>query len=250
MNNDEVKSRIEKLKLSIESYGKLKNGIKKSISEKLITVLRYIKHGPGIVNQDIASRSLGDVKKYLGVWVKDTEVVGDWCEEINLIKQELFPPKNELLSDVLEEKLEEEKKILEKRDIAIESKEVIDKPVVEMERRYRVLFPESLEKLDVVYVPIGVIPHYCIVYKVVGDITYVLSMTSNKNKEYTGHLIEKSRFWSGSTAIFSLHQIPTRLAMSMYVMPFDSKSEGNQILRECTEFLTKNILIKTRRKKK
>lgn len=249
--NDEIKSKVERFKLSIESYGKLKNGIKKSIIGDLIEVLRYIKNGPGVVSSEKVSKCLGEVKSLLSVWVKDTSVLKNWYEEIDYIKDSILPESNELTKAIKNEKKEAEKEFLEKREYLLTSEEVLDKPIgMDMPRRYRILFPESLEKLDVVYVPIGVIPHYCIVYKVVGDITYVVSMTSNKNKEYTGHLIEKSRFWSGSTAVFALHQIPTKLALSMYVMPFDSKIEGNTILQECTEFLTKNILIKSRRKKK
>lgn len=41
------------------------------------------------------------------------------------------------------------------------------------------LRPETIERGDVAFLPIGPILHYCIVFKVVGEISFVLSITTS-----------------------------------------------------------------------
>lgn len=249
----DVKLKTENLRRKIESYTRLKTSVKKMLDEKLGIISRFIKVGPGVVSPEKVRKTLGDVRSLLGIWVRDTETVKDWYELIDEIKGGLFPEdfeKETVLGFINEEKKDEEERILEKRDMDIESSDEINSIAAinqEINKRYRSLYPENLEKLDICYLPIGVIPHYCLVYKVLGPITYVISLTSNKKKEFIGHVIEKSRFFKGSTATYSLHQVPTSMALKMYVMPFDSKTEGNTILKECTEYLSTNIIIKTRK---
>lgn len=255
---ENIKTRVESFKRVVESYGKLKNSIKKNISEKLGETVRYLEMGPGVVSPERVSKYLSDVKSLIGVWVRDSEILKDWYSEVEEIRNVLFPctsQPTELNTFLKEDKKVEFDKRMEKRDLSIKTGDAIKSmeesraELPEINRKYRSLFPEKLEKLDVCYLPIGVIPHYCIVYKVAGPITFVLSLTSNKKEEFFGHVIKRSRFFKNSTAVFALNQIPTDLAMSMYVMPFDSKSEGNLIIRECTEYLNKTVLAKLKKRK-
>ena len=83
-------------------------------------------------------------------------------------------------------------------------------------------------------------------YKVIKDITLVIPMTTD-TESFEGFEIKKSRFWKGK-AIYSINQFPTSVVKRGFVMPYDHKLEGNQIIKRCEEFL-KEIFPKNRKRK-
>lgn len=109
--------------------------------------------------------------------------------------------------------------------------------------KYR-LKPDTIEKGDVVSLPVGPVDHYCLVCKVVDDRTYVIPITTQTS--FKGLKVEKSRFFKG-TAIFSVLQYPTSMCTSRFIMPFDHKTEAAFLIRTVTKYLQNNVLPRNRK---
>ena len=111
----------------------------------------------------------------------------------------------------------------------------------------RKLFKDiSIVKGDVTFLPIGPCCHYCIVYKVVDNIAYVIPITTTPDI-FNGYSISKSRFWRG-TAIYALYQFPIEIVIEKFTMPYDNKSELRSIFKSL-ESTFKSILPKEKKRK-
>ena len=211
---------IDKIKEIVEKT-KTKDSVKKKFTELLGNVSRYVDCGPGIVSPVTVKNSLDGMYSLARVWFgKETS---DLIEELE--KEVLTIPEPE-------EKTKDDENICKART----SKATSEIPNYVK----KILVPTELRKLDVCYLPIGPKWHYCLVYKVDKDICYIIPITSNKDGKFLGHEIKKSRFLKG-TAVYTITQIPTDLALEKFVMVYDSTTEGNQIIRETREHL-KTIL--------
>ena len=182
------------------------------------------------------------------IWYKKPED-RDCIEKILDIKRKFITPS-------LTAGDSEEKSISQREEeIVTRSKELEEKIPADLREKYLPMYierlrPETIERGDVAFLPIGPILHYCIVFKVVGEISFVLSITtSGEAKGFVGYQLERSRFFKG-TALYTLHQVPTALVNRKFVMPYDNKAELGRIFTGCEEYLKTNVLKRTYNKRK
>lgn len=209
---------------------KLKNSIKCTIVNHLMYIDKFIQTGPGVISPAKVEEKLGIILDLSNIWVKDSEF------------NEIFMNiKNTLMSEYLYPSISNKESIPETLEDEVH--------VPELNPRYiERLRPKNVERLDVSYLPIGPVSHYCLVYKVVGDVSFVIPFTTSGSDQFIGYDIEKSRFWRGKAA-FTLHQFPTSMVLSKFVMPYDHKLEANMIIKSCEKYI-RGLLPKERKKKK
>lgn len=253
MNNEENIKKLLLCKKIVEDSKFIRNSIKRDITTSFNVIANFIKAGPGVVSIKIASDTINHASQLIGSWVTEKEGKKEILTVLDEIKEQYY------ISSVRKEEMKREEKFISDREK--ESKE-LDKENIKLfggdtrkedipfdDPTYiRALRPSIIMKGDVSYLPIGPVQHYCLVYKVIGDVTYVIPITSNK-ADFEGKELSKSRFLKGK-AIYALHQLPTTLVRSRFVMPYDSKTEANQIIKETEEYIKQNILPRTYTKKK
>lgn len=237
------------IRRSVNNYKNIKNSIKKSITEGLDEIIRFLMVGPGIVSPEATRTRCNKIVDLIKVWYKNPES-RECIEKILDIKRKFISP------TLTAEESEEKSSISHREEeIVTRSKELEDKIPADLREKYLPMYierlrPETVERGDVAFLPIGPILHYCIVFKVVGDISFVLSITtSGEAKGFIGYQLEKSRFFKG-TAMYTLHQVPTALVNRKFVMPYDNKAELGKILSGCEDYLKTNVLKRTYNKRK
>ena len=224
-------NKIESLLLRYKEE-KLRNTIKSDILNGLGFIKKFIESSPGVISPIKVSEKMKEVEGYLKVWIKKPDLV----EETKSIFSEIT---NRYI-DISETK--EDKNVITS---VLDKKPIKDSILPWHTKR---LFSEvDIRRQDVAYLPIGPCNHYCLVYKVVGDKTYIIPITTDVDA-FDGYSIEKSRFFRGK-AIFSLYQFPTSMVKDKFVLPYDHKSEANNIFKALEEFMT-SILPKKRAKPK
>lgn len=213
---------------------KLRNTIKTNILNGLIFIKKFLESSPGIISPSKVCEKINQIKEYLGVWVKNKDLI----DSTNDIFKEIIDKYINLVDEEDTEKPKEQ---------SIEINKLSEKPVKDYVPWYTKKLFNGIEvkRQDVAYLPIGPCHHYCIVYKVLGDKTYIIPITTNIDA-FDGYVIEKSRFFKGK-AIFSIYQYPTSVVKDKLVLPYDHKSEVNNIFKALEEFMT-SILPKKRLK--
>lgn len=226
--NSDLREDIKELLDILKSKNKIKNTIKCTMFNNLIYLERYIQHGPGIVSPAKVEEKLDSTIELSTIWIKDSEF-------------------NSLLNSVSERiknnNLVEEKVALDNEENAV----IIEEPP-SIPRYIERLRPKEIVKLDVAYLPIGPVNHYCLVYKVIGEVSFVIPFTTSGVDQFVGYDITKSRFWKGK-AVYTLHQFPTSMVLSKFVMPYDHKTEAMLIIKNCESYI-RGLLPKERKRKK
>ena len=226
------------IRRKIEDLSNIKNNIKTSLLGNIDNIIRFLQVGAGIVSIDLVNRNITNLIGTSKVWIRNKTLV----KEITTISSDF---KLKFLDDDIhleETSSNKSENFISKSKI---EKEVID-PTPEYTKRIR---PTELKLGDVVYLPVGPIQHYCIVKKVTKNTLFVIPITSNTS-DFIGYTIEKSRFFHG-TAIYSIVQYPTDLALKKFVMPYDNKTELSNIIKGCENYLKENSVIsKTYKKNK
>ena len=214
-----------------------KNSIKVNILNSIDYLIKFIETSPGIIGTSKIEDKIAIIR---------SNIVSPWLS----LEKGLIDEVRELLDRYTDKYInlipveEEECKIEDtKSELSLFPEQV----TVQMPHRLKRLFIDVVPmKGDVSYLPIGPIHHYCIVYKVVGDVSYVIPLTTTTGI-FEGYTLEKSRFFKG-TAIISLSQFPTSLVSEKFVMPYDNKSEFRNICKTLEEQLFK-ILPRQKKKK-
>lgn len=244
----EAVTELGDIRKSINNYKSIKNSIKKTITEGLDEMIRFLMVGPGVVSPEATRTRCNKVMDLIKIWYKKPED-RDCIEKILDIKRKFITPS-------LTAGDSEEKSISQREEeIVTRSKELEEKIPADLREKYLPMYierlrPETIERGDVAFLPIGPILHYCIVFKVVGEISFVLSITtSGEAKGFVGYQLERSRFFKG-TALYTLHQVPTALVNRKFVMPYDNKAELGRIFTGCEEYLKTNVLKRTYNKRK
>lgn len=239
----EAITELGNIRKSVNDYKSIKNSIKKTITEGLDEMIRFLMVGPGVVSPEATRTRCNKVVDLVKIWYRDRDCV----EKILDIKRRFISPA--LPAD-------EEKPITQREEeVVTKSKELEEKIPADLREKYLPMYierlrPETVERGDVAFLPIGPILHYCIVFKVVGEISFVLSITtSGEAKGFVGYQLEKSRFFKG-TAMYTLHQVPTALVTRKFVMPYDNKAELGRIFSGCEDYLKTNVLKRTYTKRK
>ena len=210
----------------------LKNKYRTSILTDLDVVLRFLKTSPGIISPAKVDEKI----ELIVVTLKNP-----WC---NVLGSSLITDLTKLLVDIRKNYilLEGEERVVavcpterDKDLLSLPEEDLLDKGTVisALPKRLLRLLNVDIQKGDVSLLPIGPCQHYCLVYKIVDDITYVIPITSTPGV-FVGYPITKSRFFKGM-AIFSIQQFPTALVRSKLAMPYDNKSECYAIFRAFEE---------------
>lgn len=198
---------------------KLRHSIKTDILNCIVCLKNYITMSPGVISPGKVEKKIKDIRSFVKVWIKNPNL-------INKINSTLIEFENRFI-EMIPEKLTEN---LEKQDtIDTIGTTEISRPVALPNYTRKLLSDVDPIKGDVSYLPIGPCSHYCIVYKVCNDITYVIPLTTTKDI-FTGYEISKSRFFKG-IAIYTLYQFPTSLVKEKLTIPYDHKSELRNIFR-------------------
>lgn len=230
----------------------IKNNIKKELVESLEFISRFLLVGPGVTSPVVVKQKINRTGQLTKAWIRDVDLAKGILETIGMVKIKFLEPSetdDEATEIVKAEKVAQEvaeiRDIPKKdRDMEAELKDYVNKVPKYVER----LRPEKLEKLDISYLPIGPVPHYCMVYKILSDVTYVIPITSHGDM-FQGCPIEKSRFLKGKF-IYTLYQFPTSLVLSRFVMPYDARTEGTRVCKEISEYFKSSVIPKTRKQKK
>lgn len=230
-----MEKRIDRLIKSF-SEEKLKNTIKVDILNDLRYIGKFITSSPGIISPAKVSEKMKSVEGYLSVWVRNKELT----EEVKSLFQEITDRYINLVES------EEEKTTILPETVIEAKKSSVKSSIIPWSTK-RLYNDVEIKKYDVSYLPVGPCNHYCLVYKVVGDKTYVIPLTTN-TEVFNGYMIEKSRFFKGM-AIFSLYQFPTSLVKDHFVLPYDHKGEANKIIKSLEDLL-KSMLPRERKPKK
>lgn len=244
----EAVTEIGDIRKSISDYKNIKNSIKKVITEGLDEIIRFLTVGPGVVSPEATRTRCNKIVDLIKIWYKNPED-RDCVERILDVKRKFITPS--LTAGESEEKSISQRK----EEIVTRSKELEEKIPADLREKYLPMYierlrPETIERGDVAFLPIGPILHYCIVFKVVGEISFVLSITtSGEAKGFVGYQLKRSRFFKG-TALYTLHQVPTALVNRKFVMPYDNKAELGRIFTGCEEYLKTNVLKRTYNKRK
>lgn len=221
----------------------LKNKYRTSILTDLDVVLRFLKTSPGIISPAKVDEKI----ELITVTLKNP-----WCQ---VLDSSLITDLTKLLANIRKDYilLEGEERVVaecpterDKDILSLPEEDLLDKGTVisALPKRILRLLDVDIQKGDVSLLPIGPCQHYCLVYKIIDDITYVIPITSTPGV-FVGYPITKSRFFKGM-AIFSIQQFPTALVRSKLAMPYDNKSECYAIFRAFEE----NIRSIVPRKKK
>lgn len=231
MDDLDINECVKDLKDVLKSIT-LKNSIKSTMINDLDYILRFTSSGIGVVSPTKAEEKAKELKDLAKVWISSESLKSSIEAIVDKITRDHF-----LLADKKEELKEE------KINSSIVSPSL---PPGTVSNRLSKLKPCDIRRLDVSYLYIGPVPHYCLIYKVIKDITLVIPMTTD-TENFEGFEIKKSRFWKGK-AIYSINQFPTSVVKKGFVMPYDHRLEGNQIIKECEKFL-KEIFPKDRKRK-
>lgn len=235
--------KLEKYIYKIRESKTLKNKYRTSILTDLDVVLRFLKTSPGIISPAKVDEKI----ELITVTLKNP-----WC---HVLGSDLITDLTKLLANIRKDyiSLDGEERVVaespierDKEILSLPEEDLLDKGAVisALPKRLLRLLDVDIQKGDVSLLPIGPCQHYCLVYKIIDDITYVIPITSTPGV-FVGYPITKSRFFKGM-AIFSIQQFPTSLVRSRLTMPYDNRSECYAIFRAFEE----NIRSIVPRKKK
>ena len=214
---------------------KVKNSIKVEILNSIVYMKNYITTSPGIISPGKVEEKIKAVKSLLKVWVNDSKILSEFEE----LSKDYIDKYIYLIPEMDKIKINKEEEE-EVKDQLISEKSVIPNYTRKLFKGVNII------RGDVSYLPIGPCCHYCIVYKVVNNVAYVIPMTTTPDI-FTGFQISKSRFWKG-TAIYALYQFPIDFVADKFTMPYDHKGELRDIFRSLEKEF-KLILPKDRKKK-
>ena len=216
-------------------YGsiKIRHSIKVDILNSIVCMKNYITTSPGIISPGKVEEKIKVIESLLKVWVTDPKILSEFEE----LSKDYVSKYIELVPENMD-KIEASKE--EVGDQLISEKSVIPN------HTRRLFKGVNIIKGDVSYLPIGPCCHYCITYKVVNNIAYVIPMTTTPDI-FTGFQISKSRFWKG-TAIYALYQFPVDFVADKFTMPYDHKGELKDIFKSLEKEF-KSILPKERKKR-
>lgn len=207
---------------------KLRNTIKVEILNNLDYIKTFITSSPGLISPSIVSNKIKEIRQYLKVWIKNTNLVSE-LEKVFIEVENRYIT---LVEDNDDSPLVNEKPI-----------EVI--PATIPSRTKKLFKDVELQRGDVSYLPVGPCCHYCIVYKIIDDTCLVIPITSSGGHLGFGYDIEKSRFFKG-TVLYSLSQFPISMVVDGFTMPYDSIGELRKIFKGFEEKL-RSILPKPRK---
>lgn len=235
----EIIDQLEKCINEIKSLS-LRNSIKARILTDLDFILRFLKTSPGIISP---------VKAEDKIYSVIANLKNPWCSKS--IDSSIIKTTEGILQDIKKSYIQLEEKPKKLDEVLLDPVADVVDPVTVIDtlprRLSRLLVGVEIKKGDVALLPVGPCNHYCIIYKILGDITYVVPMTTTPGV-FTGYSLEKSRFFRGM-AIFSIHQFPTSMVSSRLTMPYDNKSECNNIFRALEDTL-RGVLPKVKKKTK
>lgn len=210
--------KIQKIEHLIKNE-KIRNSIRSKILNGFTYLKNFITLSPGILSPGKVEDKICEIKSYTTVWVKN--------EQLNKDISNLLLEYESRYLEMIPDKVDEEKQELVKEIIGTTD---IPTPAATLPNYVRKLLSEvDPIKGDVSYLPIGPCSHYCIVYKVLGDISYVIPLTTTPGV-FTGYKISKSRFFKG-IAIYTLYQFPTSMVKDKLTIPYDHKSELKEIFK-------------------
>ena len=214
---------------------KIRHSIKVTILNALVYMKNFITSSPGVISSSKVEERIDEVYSLLKVWVTDSKILSEFKEIATDYVDKYIE-----LKDYKEDMLKEEK-TAEEGD-----KKVINNTSPTPNYTKKLFKDISIVKGDVTFLPIGPCCHYCIVYKVVDNIAYVIPITTTPDI-FNGYSISKSRFWRG-TAIYALYQFPIEIVIEKFTMPYDNKSELRSIFKSL-ESTFKSILPKEKKRK-
>ena len=233
---------LEDMILSIKEERKLRNTYRVNILNDIYFIQKFLTSSPGVIGPGKVEEKINSIKKQLkSPWI--TQYNKSLCEKLG---ESIEKVEKEFTERYLEMPKEEDTAV-DVTDEVIESNNPYSSSTVweALPRRTVSLFKDvEIRKGDVSYLPVGPCCHYCIIYKIVGETVYVIPLTTTDGI-FEGYKLEKSRFFKG-TAIYSLQQFPKSMVEQKFTMPFDHKSECNQIFKSFEETMSKVI----KRKKK
>ena len=197
---------------------KLRQSIKTDILNCIVCLKNYITFSPGVISPGKTEDKIKEIRGYIKVWIKNASLVDKIDKTITEFEYRYLeispnPP--------------EEKEVTELINIPDERPKTLPNYV------RKLLNEVDPIKGDVSYLPIGPCSHYCIVYKISGDVTYVIPLTTTLDV-FSGYEISKSRFYKGM-AIYTLHQFPTSLVKEKLTIPYDHKGELRNIFKSVEE---------------
>lgn len=206
-------NKIQEIEQSIKNE-KIRQLIKSKILNGLICLKKFITMSPGVISPGKIEDKISEIRSYVSIWIKNTELL----KNIEITLKEFEERYIEM--------------ILPDEDNRVESSEEVilrEQPKSLPNYARKLLNEVDPIKGDVSYLPIGPCSHYCIVYKVSGNVSYVIPLTTTEGI-FSGYEISKSRFFRG-IAIFTLYQFPTSLVKEKLTIPYDHKGELRSIFK-------------------
>lgn len=248
MDKNEILKEIENFKQRVEKNRFIRSNTRKSMFSGLNYLSKFLTSldNDSTVSYSKTMNYIEELRELIGTWCRKDTKAFDILDEIEVLYKGVV--------DILGEVIEKDEPKEEVTEIEEEKKEEEDSVIIppaavlkSMPTYFTRLKPKSLEKYDVSYLPIGPINHYCIIAKIdkSNNSVFVIPITTDV-KKFTGQMIEKSRFFQGK-AVYSLHQLPYKLAISKFVMQYDNKGEVIQIIKNTFEHIRKNVMPRVNR---
>lgn len=251
MDKNEIFKEIENFKQRVEKNRFIRSNTRKSMFSGLNYLSKFLtslSSDDSTVSYSKTMNHIEELRELIGTWCRKDTKAFDILDEIEILYRDVV----DILGEVIEKddpkeevsEIGEEKKKEEEEDLVVIPPAAVLKS---MPVYFTRLKPKSLEKYDVSYLPIGPINHYCIIAKIdkSNNSVFVIPITTDV-KKFTGQMIEKSRFFQGK-AVYSLHQLPYKLALSKFVMQYDNKGEVIQIIKNTFEHIRKNVMPRVNR---
>jgi hypothetical protein len=88
---------------------------------------------------------------------------------------------------------------------------------------------QTIQKYDILYLPLIGIPHYFMVHKVIDQVVYGIIFTSTDKSAFCIHEVKKDRILEGSFAANTYLSADLAEAKNSFIRTFENKAEADQI---------------------
>lgn len=126
--------------------------------------------------------------------------------------------------------------------------ELQSKGTVDINKSAKRIPVSFIKKYDIVYVPMGGIPHYVLVYRVSDETVIGVSITS-KDKVHSLHQITEDRYFENGYATNGFVTLPLDECFKNFVRVFESRNEADLIFNKVTRYLTDVLSNKSKKYK-
>lgn len=126
--------------------------------------------------------------------------------------------------------------------------ELQSKGTIDISKSAKRISVSVIKKYDIVYLPMGGIPHFVLVYKVSEDSVIGVTITS-KDKVHSLHQIKEDRFFDDGYATNSFITLPLDDCFKNFVRVFESKYEADLIFNKVKDYLNEVLSNKSKKYK-